>query len=239
MISFSPKVCGAAAAGIVFALLWALPAVANSHNGAGVMMPPSHSIGQPSGRGPDIDSSVPRVNPNGPPPIGKPAVRGPDTDRGMSEGKGRTDSMHTSMSRAPINATLTALTRTTATVRLSSGAIETFAISGDTFSDLRGDVGKQVVFRTSNGTLIPFRDNDRGMSERKGRTDSMHTSMSRAPINATLIALTRTTATVRLSSGAIETFAISGDTFSDLGGDIGKHVVFRTRNGTLIPVTQR
>jgi hypothetical protein len=146
MTSLHKQACAAIAAATLF-LLGGLPAAANTHNGNGMgaAVPPGHAMVVPQ--------SV--HNPNGTAPIGKPAVRGPDTDRGMSEGKGHTDTMHTSMSRSPMKARLISLTRTTATVRLANGTLQTFMISGDTFGDLNRHIGQRVVFRTSNGTLIP------------------------------------------------------------------------------------
>lgn len=176
---------------------------AGAHGGIGVGAPP---VGVPP-----IQQPPAHV-----PPVSVPKPLGTSVPPANANVNGRTNAgAHGALSAGVLHGTISAVSGTTVTLKLSDGTTQNYTVSSQTASRLRSDVNKTIAYRVQNGTLTLV-------------------AAGTAPMQGTLAGITGSTAQIKLANGTTQTYTVSAQQAAWLRAHAGKHIAFWTSaNGTI------
>ncbi len=114
-----------------------------------------------------------------------------------------------------LHGTITAINGTSVTVKLSDGTTQTYTVSSQTAAQLASRLNKAIAFRVNDGTLALV-------------------GLGTPPLHGTLLAVSGTTAQIKLASGTTQTYTVTSRQAAWLQVHVGKSVAFwAAANGTI------
>lgn len=180
-----------------------------------------------AGIGAGAHAGVPGIGPRTGVPIGVPVsvpVSRPVQPANASAHAQSTANVHAqstaNVHALPLRGTLLAVNGTTVTVRLSTGTVETYAVSAATAQQLRASLEKPLAFTVQNGVL----------------TIAGHQGYP--PLHGTLTSLNGNVAAIKLADGATENYTVNSTQAAWLSSHVGKRIVFWSKNDGSIELNQ-
>lgn len=172
-------------------------------------------IGGVMGAGAHAGMQVPPVSLPHPviPPVAAPQQVPPVTVPAKTTTKANANTNARANANVPLHGTLTAISGTSVTVRLSNGTTQNYNVSAQTAGDLRAYINKPIEFRLVNGMLTTTGRESAGI------------------MRGTISAVNGTSVAIRLTNGTTETINASAQTATRLRSFIGKNVAFRVTDG--------
>lgn len=174
-------------------------------------------VGVPHVGGPPIGvRPLPAIPPVNAPPVSVPKPQTNVPPVNVNSHASANANVNASLMAATVmHGTLTSISGANVTVRLSNGTTQTYSVSSQTAAQLQSFLNKNIAFRVQNGTFA-------------------FAGAGTPPLHGTLVAVTGTTAQVKLANGTTQTYNLTSQQAAWLQGHVGKSVAFwSSANGTI------